>query len=353
MPEPRLADDAERLPLLDRKIDAVNRLDMADRLPEETASDREPHAQILGLEDGLGFGVCRRRRALGFRCDEMLGVGVLRGGEDFARLAPLDDLAAIHDADPVGHLPHDAEIVGDEQHRHVELGLELEQEVEDLRLDRDVERGRRLVGDEEIGFVGERHGDHDALPLPARELMRIGLEPSLGVVDADFLEQIEHARARLLVRHPAVNLQHLAHLLFDRVQRIERGHRLLEDHRDLVAPDVAERARIEGQEVHAVEADTARRMRRGGVGQEPQDRQRRHRLARARFADERHGLGLADIEGHLADGVGDGLSGAEIDRQILYRYQGVVRLGHLKPWLWRGRRRRSFPARFRWWHGRG
>ena len=130
--------------------------------------------------------------------------------------------------------------------------------------------------------------------------------------------------ARLLVRHPAVNLQHFAHLLLDRVQRIERGHRLLEDHRDLVAPDVAERARIEGQEVHAVEADAARRVRRGGVGQEPQDRQRRHRLARARFADERHGLGLADIEGHIADGVGDGISAAEIDRQILDRYQGVV-----------------------------
>ena len=78
---------------------------------------------------------------------------MLRGGEDVSRLAPLDDLAIGHDADPVGHLPHDAEIVGDEQHRHVELGLELEQQVEDLRLDRHVERGRRLVGDERSGSL--------------------------------------------------------------------------------------------------------------------------------------------------------------------------------------------------------
>ena len=104
-----------------------------------------------------------------------------------ARLAPLDDLAIVHDADPVGHLAHDAEIVGDQQHRHVELGLELEQEVEDLRLDGHVERGGRLVGDQQVGLVGERHGDHHPLPLPAGKLMRIGLEPPFGIVDADLL----------------------------------------------------------------------------------------------------------------------------------------------------------------------
>ncbi len=43
----------------------------------------------------------------------------------------------------------DAEVVGDEQQRQVERRLHLAQQVEDLRLDRDVERRRRLVGDDE------------------------------------------------------------------------------------------------------------------------------------------------------------------------------------------------------------
>jgi len=87
---------------------------------------------------------------------------------------------ALEHAHPVGHLAHDAEIVSDEQHRHVEFRFELEQQVEDLRLDGHVERGGRLIGDQQVRLVGERHGDHHPLPLAARELMRIGVEAPFG-----------------------------------------------------------------------------------------------------------------------------------------------------------------------------
>ena len=48
---------------------------------------------------------------------------------------------------------------------------------EDLRLHGDVERGGRLVGDQQVGLVGERHRDHHALALPAGQLMRIACQP--------------------------------------------------------------------------------------------------------------------------------------------------------------------------------
>ena len=51
--------------------------------------------------------------------------------------------------DPVGDLGDHAEVVGDQHDRHAELALQLAQQVEDLRLDGDVERGRRLVGDQQ------------------------------------------------------------------------------------------------------------------------------------------------------------------------------------------------------------
>ena len=110
---------------------------------------------------------------------------MLRLGEDLGGPARFDDSAALHHRDIVGELAHDAEIVGDEQHRHAELACRSFNSVEDLRLHGDVERGRRLVGDEEIGAVGERHGDHHALALAAGELMRIGAEPRRGIGDAD------------------------------------------------------------------------------------------------------------------------------------------------------------------------
>ena len=38
---------------------------------------------------------------------------------------------------------------------------------QDLRLRRDIQRGGRLVGDQQRGLQRQRHGDHDALPLSA------------------------------------------------------------------------------------------------------------------------------------------------------------------------------------------
>ena len=119
--------------------------------------------------------------------------------------------------------------------------LNLLQELEDLRLHGDVERGGRLVGDQEVGLVGERHGDHDALALSARELMRIAREPAGGIGNADLAQQLDDARrAALLTGDPAVQLDDLGDLLFDRVERIERGHRLLEDDGDVVAAHMAD-----------------------------------------------------------------------------------------------------------------
>ena len=67
----------------------------------------------------------------------------------------------------------DAEIVRDEQQRQVERRLHVAQQIEDLRLDRDVERGRRLVGDDQRRLAGQRHGDQHALAHAAGELVRV------------------------------------------------------------------------------------------------------------------------------------------------------------------------------------
>ena len=63
-------------------------------------------------------------------------------------------------------------IVRDQQHGHAALALQRLQQLEDLRLDGDVERGGRLVGDQQVRLVGQRHGDHDALALTAGKLVR-------------------------------------------------------------------------------------------------------------------------------------------------------------------------------------
>jgi hypothetical protein len=62
----------------------------------------------------------------------------------------LDDAPGVHHADDIGVLGDDAEVVRDEHDRHVALAPGARGEVEDLRLDGDVERGGRLVGEEQL-----------------------------------------------------------------------------------------------------------------------------------------------------------------------------------------------------------
>ena len=177
-----------------------------------------------------------------------------RRGEHARDLALLDDLALLHHADLLRDLAHDAEIVGDEQKRHAKPLLDVLQQLDNLRLHGDVERGGRLVGDQQVGLVGERHGDHDALALAAGQLVRIAAKPRLRVGNADLGEHFDDSPARGGAGEPAMQQQNFADLLLDRVQRIERGHRLLKDDGDVVAAHAPHFALRERQQIAALEA---------------------------------------------------------------------------------------------------
>src|SRR6185436_7614951 len=94
------------------------------------------------------------------------------------------------------------------------------EQLEDLALDRHVERGRRLVGDQELRLAGQRHRDHDALLLAARELVRVRREAPLRLGHADLGEQRFGPRRRLARAHAEVLSQRLGDLLADREHRL-------------------------------------------------------------------------------------------------------------------------------------
>jgi hypothetical protein len=192
------------------------------------------------------------------------------------------------------------------------LALQPVEELEDLRLDRHVERRRRLVRHEQLRPTGERHGDHGALPLSARELVRVVVDPPLRLGNAGRRQELDGPGAAGASAEPGMQREHLADLRADRVQRVERCHRLLEDHGDLAAADGPHLALRLPAQVLAAEADHAPR---GGAVDEPQDRERRHRLAGPRFADQGDLLAGRDGEGHVVDHRRP----PEADRQVLDR----------------------------------
>ena len=100
----------------------------------------------------------------------------------------LHDVAEVHDRDAVRDLPDDREVVGHEQVGDAEVLLEVAQQVQDLGLDRDVERRDGLVADDELRPQRDRARDADALALAAGELVRVAVV--VLRVEADALHQL-------------------------------------------------------------------------------------------------------------------------------------------------------------------
>ena len=86
------------------------------------------------------------------------------------RRALLHDLAVRHKDDPVGDIPCEAHLVGDDHHRDVLLVCQPHHDVQHF-LDRLRVEGRgRLVEQDDLGLCAEGTGDGDALLLAARQL---------------------------------------------------------------------------------------------------------------------------------------------------------------------------------------
>ena len=141
-------------------------------------------------------------------------IGVAGVGEDRVPRTALDDPAGVHDRDVVGELGDDGEVVGDVQRRDAVLLAELAHGLQHARLGGDVESRRRLVADDHMRSVGERHRDRDALLLAAGQLMGIAVE-ELVLGDAlrwqrHLSERLAHARVTLVFAHRrGVRLEHL------------------------------------------------------------------------------------------------------------------------------------------------
>ncbi len=202
----------------------------------------------------------------------------------------------------------------DQDQRHVALGHQVADQVQDLLLDGHVQRGGGLVGDQQVGPAGQRHGDGDALALPARELVRIGIDALGGIGDAHAVQQCHGLCARRGGVHAAVQAQRLGHLAADGVHRVQRRHRLLEDHADAVAAHLAHLRIGATDEFLAVEADAAGDL--GAVGQQAHERHGGDRFAAARFADQAQGFAARQRKADAAHGVGRAAVGLQADAEV-------------------------------------
>ena len=260
---------------------------------------------------------------LGQGGEQALGVGVARVLEQGPHVGLLDDLGGVHDRDLVGHFGDHPEVVGDEPDRHADLLLEAAEDVEDLGLDRHVERGGRLVGDQQLGATDQGHGDHDPLLHAARHFVGVVVDPALGGGDPDLGEHVEGDLPGLGGGLVLVEDDRLGDLVSDRVDRVQRRHGLLEDHGDVVAADLAQLGLGDLREVLALEQDLAARDPTRGLGDQAHDRVGRDALAAAGLAHDPEGLALGDREVDAVDGLDRAGVGVEVGLEALELEQGL------------------------------
>ena len=217
----------------------------------------------------------------------------------------------MNDGDAVADKANHRQVVGDEQIGQIPLLLQLGQQVQNLRTDGNVQRGDRLVGNDEVRFHDQRPGNADSLTLAAGELM--------GEAAGKFRQQT-HVRqgachlgltlafgqmVSASVKSFADNIIHLGTF-------VQRGHGILKDHLDTLGDLPVKSLGDAPVDLLAVKEDFA-----AGSGVNADDGAADGGLSGAGFTNQTEGLALINVEGYVIH-RGKGVPpGAKPDDKIL------------------------------------
>ena len=178
-------------------------------------------------------------------------------GQHLRHIALLDHIAIFQNHHPVGEAAHHIQVVGDEQNRHAVLLLQAVEQIENLLAQRNIQRSGGLVCQQQLWLSGQGHGDHGALALSARQLMRVTVDAPFRLWDACVGQQFCGLLPSLSRRHAALELQDLRNLVANGEQRVERGHGLLKNHSDIAATHLAQLRLAHAQQIGAIKQGTA------------------------------------------------------------------------------------------------
>ena len=171
----------------------------------------------------------------------------------------------------------------------------------DLSLDRDVQRGGGLVGDDQIGLVQQRDRDGDALPHAAGELVRIrasAARPAKGCRPSPAHRGSARARRSRDISSCAV----MASIIC--VSMRSTGFSVIIGSWKIIATRLPRKLRallVAGTgEVLAIQQNAAADHAAGRIDQ-AHDRIAGHRFAGTRFADQAQDLSALNGERHIVD----------------------------------------------------
>jgi hypothetical protein len=253
--------------------------------------------------------------AAGHAADQAVGVGMKGRVQHLSHIALFDDAAGIHHRDIVREASDHGQVMGDPDQGCAGGLRQLLHLRQDLALDGDVERGGGLIGHDQVGAVKQGDGDGDPLAHAARELVRVGFQPLVGARDANHAERVAGAAAGFVVADLLMRLHRLDHLGVDAQDRVQRHHRVLENHRDAVAAKLPHLLIRQLREVLALEQDLAGDDAAGRIDQ-PHHRKAGDRLARSGFPHKPEHLAAGHGEGDIVHRLHHASAGEEMGAEV-------------------------------------
>ena len=200
-------------------------------------------------------------------------------------------------------------------------------QVQNLGLNGHVQRGGGLVGNQQLGLTGQGHGNHDTLAHTAGQLVGILLEHHLGVGNLYIGQHLEGRLGSFLLVHPPVDPEGLAQLPLHGEDRVQAGHRLLENHGNLVSADVVHLLGADFGKILTVKGDSTAGNVAVGI-QQTKHAHGGHTLTGTGLAHNAQGLAGHNGIGNVIHGLHRAVSGFEESLEVLDLKQRSGVLSH-------------------------
>ncbi len=180
------------------------------------------------------------------------GVGVAGAGKDVLRRAVLHDLPRVHDRNLVRDVGHHAQIVGNHDEGGAVCLLNVLDKVQDLGLNGHVQGRGGLVRNQQLRIHRHGQGDHGPLAHAAGKLVGVLPEAVLGAGDAGQSQRLQSGLFGLRLGLAAVFHNALHDLPAHSHGGVEAGHGVLEDHADILGPDLPHLLLRQGHQIPAL-----------------------------------------------------------------------------------------------------
>jgi hypothetical protein len=233
-----------------------------------------------------------------------------------SHVSRFNDPSKVHDGNTVSYACYQAQIVRNEEHRHLKALPKVQDKIYDLGGNCHVESCGRLIGNEKLWPAGHGHGDHNPLTHSSAELIGKCAKSLFWIWNADKIQQPKHLRMTFCLRKVPMATEYPGKLRLDSENRVEALAGVLKDHRDFTSAQFLHLSFIERRQILArpnyIAPDVSIRFKKLQQGQ------RKNGLSASGLAHQGEYLSCSDLKVNAIHRTDLPRTGSEFNMQIAH-----------------------------------